>query len=88
MVCGFKSHLPHQIKKTPCGVFFIWCQGERKPVLKASLCPDETRKTTLTVFFHTFFPSVGDKPAQKSLGVFFIWCQGEQKACAKGWSVP
>ena len=44
MVCGFKSHLPHQIKKTPCGVFFIWCQGERKPVLKASLCPDETRR--------------------------------------------
>ena len=25
---------------------------------RVSLCPNETRKTTLTVFFHTIFPSV------------------------------
>ena len=71
------------------GVLFCWSAGERILFCRLNTpCPDQTRKTTLTVFFHTIFPSVGDKPAQKSLGVFFIWCQGEQKACAKGWSVP
>ena len=88
MVCGFKSHLPHQIKKTPCGVFFIWCQGERKPVLKASLCPDETRKTTLTVFFHTIFPSEGAGLSRYYRPSFSFWCTGEHKACAKDQSVP
>ena len=69
-------HHSHQIKKTPYGVFFIWCQGSKKPAQRVGLCPNETRKTTLTVFFHTFFPSVGDKPAQKSLVSFFVGLLG------------
>ena len=59
MTCGFKSHLPHQKRTPPWGVLF-WCGGERIPFCRfKSICPDGTRKTTLTVFFHTIFPSGG-----------------------------
>ena len=75
----FKSCHPDQQKRTPFGVLFCWSAGERILFCRLNTpCPDQTRKTTLTVFFHTFFPSVGDKPAQKSLGVLFCWSAGER----------
>ena len=40
-------------------LFLFGAKGSRKPVQRVSLCPNETRKTTLTVFFHTIFPSDG-----------------------------
>jgi len=44
------------------GVFFFLVPvGNAEPVQRVSLCPDETRKETLTVSFHTILPSGGDK---------------------------
>ena len=79
-VAGSNPVIPTNKKGRLFGVLFCWSAGERILFCRLNTpCPDQTRKTTLTVFFHTFFPSVGDKPAQKSLGVFFIWCQGSKK---------
>jgi hypothetical protein len=44
------------------GVFFFLVPVvNAEPVQRVSLCPDETRKETLTVSFHTILPSGGDK---------------------------
>ena len=49
-------------KKTPHGRLFLFgAEGNAEPVQGVSLCPDETRKETLTVSFHTILPSDGDK---------------------------
>ena len=40
---------------------------------RGSLCPDGTRKTTLTVFFHTIFPS-GGEGFFVGAGRLFYWC--------------
>ena len=49
-------------KRRPMGVFFFLVPvGNAEPVQRVSLCPDETRKETLTVSFHTILPSGGDK---------------------------
>ena len=49
-------------KKTPMGRLFLFgAGGNAEPVQRVSLCPDETRKETLTVSFHTILPSGGDK---------------------------
>ena len=45
-------------KRRPMGVFFFLVPvGNAEPVQRVSLCPDETRKETLTVSFHTILPS-------------------------------
>lgn len=36
-VCGFESHLPHQKKRAPKGVFFFWCLLRRGLPLR-SIC--------------------------------------------------
>ena len=88
MVCGFKSHLPHQKEKDALGRLFLFgALGSTKPAQRTSLCPDETRKTTLTVFFHTIFPSEGAGLSRYYWPSFSFWCGGEQKACAKNQSV-
>lgn len=53
---------PDKKKKTPHGRLFLFgAEGNAEPVQRVSLCPDETRKETLTVSFHTILPSGGDK---------------------------
>ena len=45
-------------KRRPMGRLFLFgAEESRKPVQRVSLCPDETRKETLTVSFHTILPS-------------------------------
>ena len=49
-------------KRRPMGRLFLFgAEGNAEPVQGVSLCPDETRKETLTVSFHTILPSDGDK---------------------------
>ena len=40
--------------------FLFGAEGNAEPVQGVSLCPDEARKETLTVSFHTILPSDGD----------------------------
>ena len=88
MTCGFKSHLPHQKEKDAFGRLFLFgALGSTKPAQRTSLCPDETRKTTLTVFFHTIFPSEGAGLSRYYRPSFSFWRGGEHKACAKNQSV-
>ena len=78
-VAGSNPVIPTNKKGRLFGVLFCWSAGERILFCRLNTpCPNRTRKTTLTVFFHTFFPSVGDKPAQKSLGVLFCWSARER----------
>ena len=78
-VAGSNPVIPTNKKGRLFGVLFCWSAGERLLYCRSNTpCHNRTRKTVLTVFFHTIFPSVGDKPAQKSLGVFFIWSAGER----------
>ena len=60
--CGFESHHRHQKEKDAIWRLFLFgAEGNAEPVQGVSLCPDETRKETLTVSFHTILPSGGDK---------------------------
>ena len=50
--------------------------GEGMPFCRfKSICPDGTRKTTLTVFFHAIFPS-GGEGFFVGAGRLFYWCAG------------
>ena len=76
-VAGSNPVIPTNKKGRLFGVLFCWSAGERILFCRLNTpCPNRTRKTTLTVFFHTIFPSVGDKPAQKSLVSFFVGLLG------------
>ena len=60
--CGFESHHRHQKEKDAIWRLFLFgAGGNAEPVQGVGLCPDETRKETLTVSFHTILPSDGDK---------------------------
>ena len=78
-VAGSNPVIPTNKKGRLLASFFVGRPGNGILFCRLNTpCPDQTRKTTLTVFFHTIFPSVGDKPAQKSLGVLFCWSAGER----------
>ena len=63
------------IRYAHMGVFFFLVPvGNAEPVQRVSLCPDETRKTTLTVFFHTIFPSEGAGLSRYYRPSFSFWC--------------
>ena len=65
------------IKKEPSGSFFIGGDRGAHTFMQATgFSPDLTRKTTLTVFFHTIFPR---KTAQRFCGE-----TGERKPLSRG----
>ena len=58
-------------------------RGAHRFLQRARNCPDGTRKTTLTVFFHTIFPSGGERFFVEA-GCLFYWCKGERMDFYKG----
>ena len=60
------------------GAFFFGAGGAHTFCRFKSICPDGTRKTTLTVFFHTIFPSGGESLIVE-VGVFFWGAKGHRK---------
>ena len=67
------------------GAFFFGAGGAHTFCRFKSICPDGTRKTTLTVFFHTIFPSGGEGFLVRA-GVLFIGAEdgGERIDFYKG----
>ena len=65
------------------GAFFFGAGGTHTFCRFKSICPDGTRKTTLTVFFHTIFPSGGEGFFVEA-GRLFYWCKGERMDFYKG----
>ena len=58
------------------GRLFFGAEGNSLFPQTDTPCPDQTRKTTLTVFFHTIFPSVAAGFCSPPVGISFFGAEG------------
>ena len=78
--CGFESHHRHQKEKDAIWRLFLFgAEGSEKPVQRVSLCPNKTRKETLTVSFHTILPSDGDSLSYAMGRLFLFGAMGSRR---------